>query len=612
MSLELAGDTNMVMAGHACSASCDVFIAGELHNRDELCGDLSLPAECRDAELVLSAWRLWGPAAFGRMDGVFAIIVRDMSDGRLWAARDPMGSHPLYFAQSGRGWLLSDSVTALLGHPDVSREVNRLKLAEMTFGRFGESQETFYKAVHRVPPAHYLCATPKSQKLEQYWFLPAVRPAEEYPFDEALQGFSRDFARAVTTRLEYGQTSIFLSGGVDSISIASQSADISRARGMAFPLALSLLFPHRDCDERLVQEAVARTLGLRQVSMSFDEAVGAGGIVLGALELSSRLSAPLLNNWRPAYVSLMKAAKRLGSSIILTGSGGDEWLGISPLYMADLIKRGQLFLAARILGRTLRSFDVPLHRALRFRLWTSGLRPLLVRGVRPIVTGIAPDVARAIWRRRQRIPAWVAPDTELRADLLVRIESDIERQFRSRFTRGRYAFYMRDAEASYIDPISSGEREEDFEVSKLVGQRLDHPYLDARLIRRLHEIPPELLSYAGFSKGLVRGPVAKRFPNLGLERQKKILATNFFADLMRRDLCPAWESAGGPKMLSKLGVVDRCLLDSQKSQLLSNGNARQIYGLWFLLNMESWVRGRESATSSGPIEKDCSNSSTTS
>src|SRR5262249_11194072 len=158
----------------------------------------------------------------------------------------------------------------LLRHPDVSREVNRLKLAEMSFGRYGEPHETFYKTVHRVPPAHFLCATRKSRELEQYWFLPEVRPAEEYSFDEALQDFSREFAQAVARRQEYGQPFIFLSGGVDSISVASQSADISRTRGMAEPIALSLLFPHPDCDEQLVQEAVARTLGLRQFSMSLD------------------------------------------------------------------------------------------------------------------------------------------------------------------------------------------------------------------------------------------------------------------------------------------------------------------------------------------------------
>jgi asparagine synthase (glutamine-hydrolysing) len=592
MSLELFGDKKIVTAGHASSVSYDVFCAGELYNRDELCGDLSLLTNCRDAELVLSAWRTWGPSAFGRIDGVFALIVQDRSDGRLWAARDPMGYHPLFYVQTDNGLLLSDCATVLLRHPSVSREVNRLKLAQMCFNHHGEPHETFYKSVQRVPPAHYLTATRDSQKLEQYWFLPEVRPVEEYSFREALNDFSRQFALAVARRHEHSQPSILLSGGLDSISVAWQSSDISRARGMAAPIALSLLFPHSDCDERSVQEAVARALGLRQLSMSFEEAVGPSGLVLGGLELSSKLSAPLFNIWRPAYISLMKAAKDLGSNVILTGAGGDEWLGVSPLYMADLIKRGQFVSVARTLGEALRSFNTPLPGVLRYQLWNAGLRPLLVQGIRPIVTKITPHVARAIWRRRQHVFAWVAPDTELRAELRFRLESAVERQFGTPPTRGRYAFYMRDNASSYFHPLSSSDREEDFEVGKLIGQRLDHPYWDARLIRRLFEIPPEWLSHHGYSKGIVRGPIAKRFPGLGLEKKKKVFATSFFIELMRRELCPAWESTGGPKALAKLGVVDGRILDSEKSEVIPDGNAYQLHCFWFLLNMESWLRAK--------------------
>jgi len=596
MSLALSAETETVMIGYASSLSCGVFIAGELHNRDELCANLSLPQDSRDAELVLSAWQVWGTHAFDRIEGVFAIIVRDMRDGRLWAARDPMGCHPFFFAQTGHGLLLSDSVTMLLRHPSVSRDVNRRKLAEWSFGNYGEPHETFYEAAYRVPPGHYLCATRHNWELQQYWFLPEVRPPEQYSLEEARTDFLREFAHAVARRYRNGQTSIFLSGGLDSISVASQSADISRTQGMVPPIALSLFFPHPDCDERLTQEAVARALGLRQFSMSFDEAFGPSGMVLSGLELSSKLSAPLLNSWRPGYVSLMQAAKKLGSIVTLTGIGGDEWLGVSPFYMADLIKRGEFSSAARMLRDQLRSFQAPLHKALRFQLWTAGLRPLIIRGLRPIVIRMAPFAARAIWRRREQIPAWVAPDPELRGDLLLRRENAVERQFSTRFSRGRHAFYISNAEEIYMHPLSAGDREEDFEVGKLVGQRLDHPYWDTRLIRRLHEIPPEWLSHNGYSKGLVREPIATRFPALGLEKKKKVMSMRFFVELMMKGLPPAWEFVGGLKALSELGAVDPQILDSEVSGMVSSGDGFRLNRVLYLLNMESWARERVSGT----------------
>jgi asparagine synthetase B (glutamine-hydrolysing) len=591
-SLELSGATNTVMAGHASSLSCDIFFAGELNNRDELCGDLVVPADCRDAELVLSAWQAWGTDAFARIDGVFAIIVRDKGDGRLWAARDPMGNQPLFFAHTHGGLFLSDAVPVLLRNPSVSRDISRLKLAQRCFGYQGQPHETFYNSVYRVPPAHYLCATTDSRTLRQYWYLPEVRPPEEYSFDEARENFSRDFGRVVSRHLDRSPPSILLSGGLDSISVAKQATDICRSRGMPAPFALSLLFPDPDCDERPIQEAVARSLGLSQFSMSFDEAAGTLGLIGSALTLTQKLSSPLCNTWRPAYLSLINGAKRSGNGVILTGVGGDEWLGVSPLYMADLIKRGRFFSALRTLGEQVRSFNIPLHTVIRFQLWDSALRPLLVRGARPIVTGFAPSLARTIWRRRQHIPAWVAPDSELRAELRRCFEREIERQFSQPkpFPRGRFGFYTSDAMEYYIHPLVSSDREEDFEIGKMVGQRLLHPYWDAGLIRSLAAIPPEWLAYNGRSKGLIRGPIAESFPGLGLERKKKVSSLDFGMNLMRRELPPAWERLGGLRALYELGVVDQDVLDVERSCLMSSGNGRQLQRGWFLLNMESWVR----------------------
>src|SRR5262249_54130495 len=96
----------------------------------------------------------------------------------------------------------------------------------------------------------------------------------------------------------------------------------------------------------------------------------------------------------------------------------------------------------------------------------------------------------------------------------------------------------------------------------------------------------------GYSKGLVRGPIAERFPGLGLERKKKTSALDFAMKLLRREVPPAWERLAGPKTLAELGVVDRRILDAERSDMVSNGNGRQLHSLCFLLNLESWTRAQ--------------------
>ncbi len=68
---------------------------GELYNYRALRAELatrgiSFRTES-DTEVVLEAWRCWGPAALSRFRGMFAIAVLDERTGELFLARDPFG-----------------------------------------------------------------------------------------------------------------------------------------------------------------------------------------------------------------------------------------------------------------------------------------------------------------------------------------------------------------------------------------------------------------------------------------------------------------------------------------------------------------------------------------
>ena len=72
------------------------------------------------------------------------------------------------------------------------------------------------------------------------------------------------------------------------------------------------------------------------------------------------------------------------------------------------------------------------------------------------------------------------------------------------------------------------ENEECFESWRMMGVRELLPFWDPDLIKLLYRIPPEFLNRGGRSKGLVRDMLARRFPHLGFERQKKVVAIDFF------------------------------------------------------------------------------------
>ena len=67
-----------------------------------------------DTEVVLEAWRAWGPEALRRFRGMFAFALFDERSGELILARDPLGIKPLYFLPRGEGVVFASELKALV------------------------------------------------------------------------------------------------------------------------------------------------------------------------------------------------------------------------------------------------------------------------------------------------------------------------------------------------------------------------------------------------------------------------------------------------------------------------------------------------------------------
>ena len=91
---------------------------GELYNYRELRTELISRgvrfATKSDTEVVLEAWRSWGPEALRRFRGMFALALLDERTGELVLARDPLGIKPLYYLPRGDGVVFASELKALV------------------------------------------------------------------------------------------------------------------------------------------------------------------------------------------------------------------------------------------------------------------------------------------------------------------------------------------------------------------------------------------------------------------------------------------------------------------------------------------------------------------
>lgn len=579
-----------------------VFFAGELAGRSGLLPASSgQQAALSDAALLLDAYQRWGEGLLQRIWGPFALIIWDRQQNQITCARDHLGIQPLFWARAGSRWLFSDSAPALARHPEVTSRVNRAALADYLCHRWLSCEETFFSDVFRLPPGHLLRVKADQVGTERYWDPMPPDQAFSWLSEEDVGVFENLLVQAVRRCHGRGRAGIFLSGGMDSVTVAAVAAGTAEQEGRPAPLAASLGFPHPDCNEETVQRRVAEQLGIPQILLPFHDAVGSQGLLRATMDMADSWPAPLQNVWNPAYFRLALQAKAEGCDTILTGSGGDEWLGVDPIVAADLIRQGNLPALLRLLGVYRRSFRLPIFPLARNLLWNNGLRPVMretwrTSGLRHASHTFAqrafPRAYEARCRRERRLalsamPDWVAPDPALRRELDERTAQRLERSQQAQGT-----FYFRAARNFLDHPQTTLDFEEAYENGRRLGMRIRHPFWDAELVQMLYRMPPEVLQRGGRSKGLVREMLARRFPGLGFDKQKKVVSLAFFRGLMLEEGANLWKQVGGTPALGELGIVDARKTDAMISRILAGGKGAESYRIWDFLSAENWTRPR--------------------
>jgi len=106
----------------------------------------------------------------------------------------------------------------------------------------------------------------------------------------------------------------------------------------------------------------------------------------------------------------------------------------------------------------------------------------------------------------------------------------------------------------------------------------------------MFRIPPRLLNQGGRTKGMVRDAIARRFPDLGFERHRKVFAYGFFGSIVKDQGPAAWSRLGGAKTLAGLGVVDGKRVDALAAHLFSGKEPREMYRIWDILHLEAWAQ----------------------
>jgi asparagine synthase (glutamine-hydrolysing) len=95
---------------------------GEVYNFLEVRAELEAKGAVfrthSDTEVILAAWRQWGPDCLSRFNGMFVFALYDAANDTLFLARDRMGVKPLFHAELSDGaFIFASELKGLLAHP---------------------------------------------------------------------------------------------------------------------------------------------------------------------------------------------------------------------------------------------------------------------------------------------------------------------------------------------------------------------------------------------------------------------------------------------------------------------------------------------------------------
>jgi len=369
-----------------------------LDNRRELLERFGLPVQpdagISDNCLILEAYLRYGEGCLEYLRGDFAFAIWDGQRRRVFCGRDRFGVKPFYYHLSPALFACASEIKALLVLPQISRELNDVRIAEYIAEIFDDQENTFYRQIQRLPAHHSLVVTESQSQKQSYWSLDPEREIHYEKDEDYAAHFRELFIQAVERRLQRANPlGSYLSGGLDSSSIVSVASHLLQENESGPLPTLSAVFDEiKECDEREFISSVVSQGGIEAHYMVADQLEPWQALrQMLACQDEPFVAPNLFLSWR-----LNTEIRRLGWRVTLDGFDGDTTISYGTGYLLELARNRRwlrLGVELRGLGKAYGSPVLPVY-------WQYikhfGLKPVVGRS--PILQKI-----RDYWRNGDHV-----------------------------------------------------------------------------------------------------------------------------------------------------------------------------------------------------------------
>ena len=258
-----------------------------------------------------------------------ALIIIDCNQKKLLLATDPIGLTNLYYALTKKGLVFGTSADSVIAHPEVKADISAQSVYDYVYFHHCPSPNTIYQQVNKLEGGQILVYQNGKIKLKHYW-LPSFKESMPNSTMEMGKELKQKLFDSVA-RLSEGEdkTGAFLSGGLDSSSVAGALAQVYPDKAKTF----SMGFPVEGYDEIEYANIAVKRFNTRQHEyyLTPDDTVKA------IPDIAAYYDEPFGNSSALAAYYCAKVAKDNGISVILGGDGGDELFAGNERYAQQLV-----------------------------------------------------------------------------------------------------------------------------------------------------------------------------------------------------------------------------------------------------------------------------------
>ncbi len=239
---------------------------GEIYNYAEIKKELEAKGHQfdshSDSEVILHAYKEWGSDALQKFIGMFAFVIYDEAQQKLFACRDRAGVKPFFYYYKDGLFLFGSELKALVQHPSFEKQINNDAVgAFLQFG-YVPTPHCIFNNAYKLKPGHFLNFDVKKQeyKEEQYWNVYDAynKPILDISLPEAIE----ETENLLTSAFQYRMVSdvpvgVFLSGGYDSSCVTAILQKNNTEKIKTFTIGV----PHAGMNEAPFAKEIAAHLG---------------------------------------------------------------------------------------------------------------------------------------------------------------------------------------------------------------------------------------------------------------------------------------------------------------------------------------------------------------